>query len=269
MGPFWWTVIMLAWRPFCSFFVVVFWLLLGLLFFCLFCYSGSETCHHIFVFFCPFVLIMFSLWWKKHLCSFLWSFERKQKCHMCIFRFLAESFLFFYIRQTTELSQLHAAAMTGNDCDDQAEQGQLPAVTATLAPTVLCFWFCLPVVFLSPCNFTREWHSCSKALLSKRLGGWWWGLVLWIDRGSIVSLSQNRLLPFVEVEGTTSDRRNLQAELCGRACPLCPSWPLFFPPIIPRLSPFVCHMFCTLCTYLYRCKAYFLYTCTTDGISIL
>lgn len=30
-----------------------------------------------------------------------------------------------------------------------------------------------------------------------------------------------------------------------------------FPPIIPRLLLFVCHMFCTLCTYLYRCKAYF------------
>lgn len=35
------------------------------------------------------------------------------------------------------------------------------------------------------------------------------------------------------------------------------------PPPMPCLLSFVCHMFCTLCTYLYRCNAYF-YTCVTS-----
>lgn len=38
---------------------------------------------------------------------------------------------------------------------------------------------------------------------------------------------------------------------------------------MPRLLLCVCHMFCTLCTYLYRCNAYFLYMCNIHGSSIL
>lgn len=51
--------------------------------------------------------------------------------------------------------------------------------------------------------------------------------------------------------------RTSRAEPGGWACPRHPSWPLLLPTLMPRLSSFVCHMFCTLCTYLYRCKAYF------------
>lgn len=117
---------------------------------CFFCYSGSETyCHHSFFV----VFLSLCMYWscfnreeKNTYANFCDYVKEKQKCHICIFWFLAESFLFFHIRQTTKLSRLHAAAMT---VDDQTGPGQLPPLTATLAPsTVLCVRFCLFVVVL-------------------------------------------------------------------------------------------------------------------------
>lgn len=68
-----------------------------------------------------------------------------------------------------------------------------------------------------------------------------------------------RCMSFGDVSGSTDEAQSFSALI---------SWFTSFivalsPPPMPCLLSFVCHMFCTLCTYLYRCNAYF-YTCVTS-----
>lgn len=212
------------------------------------------------------------MWGKKHLRSFLWLWK-KNRSVMCVYFGFWQSHFYFSISDKPPnflgfMRQRWRAITRPNRTGPE----QLLAVTATLAPsTVLCVRFCrLVVVFVLPFLFTTEWHSCSKALLSKRLSGGRRGLASWIDRGSIVSLSQNRLLFFMVVEWTTSDRWSLQggAWWKGVSSPSATATPPS-----RQSSRVYCRLYAICfahCVHIYiDVRHIFLYTCTTDGISIL
>lgn len=62
------------------------------------------------------------------------------------------------------------------------------------------------------------------------------------------------LRTFLKKQNTTADSVGGSADEASPPSVIAGPPP---PPLTPRPSLFVCHMFCTLCTYLYRCNAYF------------
>lgn len=134
------------------------------------------------------------------------------------------------------------------------------SIYCTMCPILPSCCFCL--VFL-PLTFTTEWHSCSKALLSRWLSAGRRGGALLIDRGSFMSLVCG-----VGVNNFWQTEPVGRSLVGGRV-----------PAIRDGHSSFQhsCRVSCRLyaicfahCVHIYiDVRHIFLYTCTTDGISIL